>query len=123
MVTTPETIAAALDELAGRDADIARILADVGYPEPRVREPGFSTLLNIIIGQQVSVQSAAAIRGRLQEAADPLTPGSFLALDDDALRAVGFSRRKIEYGRLLAQDIQEGRFDPDALPALDAGTA
>ncbi|MDD9902378.1 MAG: DNA-3-methyladenine glycosylase 2 family protein [Rhodospirillaceae bacterium] len=123
MVTTPETIAAALDELAGRDADIARTLADVGYPEPRVREPGFATLLNIIIGQQVSVQSAAAIRGRLLEAADPLTPESFLALDDDALRAVGFSRRKIEYGRFLAQDIQEGRFDPDALPALDDGTA
>jgi len=119
MVSTPKTIAAALDALAERDADIADTLAEVGYPEPRVREPGFATLLNIIIGQQVSVQSAAAIRGRLQEAADPLTPDSFLALDDPALRGVGFSRRKIEYGRLLAQDIQEGRFDPNALPALD----
>ena len=122
MVTTPESIAAALDELADRDKDIARTLAEVGYPEPRVREPGFATLLNIIIGQQVSVQSAAAIRGRLHDAADPLTPESFLALDDDALRAVGFSRRKIEYGRLLAEDIREGRFDPDGLPALEDDT-
>lgn len=122
MVSTPKTIAAALGALAERDLDIADTLAEVGYPEPRVREPGFATLLNIIIGQQVSVRSAAAIRGRLQEATDPLTPDSFLALDDPALRGVGFSGRKIEYGRLLAQDIQEGRFDPDALPALDDDT-
>ncbi len=119
MVTTPKSIAAALEELAERDADISRTLAEAGYPEPRVRDPGFATLLNIIIGQQVSVQSAAAIRGRLLEAADPLTPDSYLAMDDAALRGVGFSRRKIEYGRLLAQDIKEHRFDPDALPALD----
>ncbi len=119
MVTTPKSIAAALDALAARDTDIARTLAEVGYPEPRVREPGFATLLNIIIGQQVSVQSAAVIRGRLLDAANPLTPDSFLALDQAALRGVGFSRRKIEYGKLLAQDIREGRFDPDGLPALE----
>lgn len=119
MVTTPQSIAAALDRLAARDDDIARTLAEVGYPEPRGREPGFATLLNIIVGQQVSVQSATAIRERLLTAADPLTPASFLTLDDAALRGIGFSRRKIEYGRLLALDILEGRFDPDGLPALD----
>lgn len=119
MVTTPQSIADALDMLAERDPDIARTLAEVGYPEPRVRTPGFATLLDIIVGQQVSTQSAAAIRGRLHAAADPMTPDSFLSLDDAALRGIGFSRRKIEYGRLLAQDIADGRFDPDGLPALD----
>lgn len=119
MVTTPQSIAAALDRLAARDDDIARTLAEVGYPEPRGREPGFATLLNIIVGQQVSVPSATAIRERLLAAADPLTPASFLALGDAALRGIGFSRRKIEYGRLLARDILDGRFDPDGLPALD----
>jgi DNA-3-methyladenine glycosylase II len=123
MVTTPKSIAVALDALAERDTDIARMVAEVGYPEPRIREPGFATLLNIIIGQQVSVQSAAAIRARLAEAASPLTPESFRALDDEALRAVGFSRRKVEYGRLLAEDIQEERFDPDGLSLLDDDAA
>ncbi len=109
MVMTRQSIAKALDLLAARDGDIARALAEVGYPEPRVREPGFATLLNIIVGQQVSVQSAAAIRERLLAAADPLTPTSFLALNDVALRGIGFSHRKIAYGRLLARDILEGR--------------
>lgn len=116
---TPESIAAALDELAARDADIARALETVGYPAPRNREPGFATFLNIIIGQQVSVHAAAAIRARLAVAADPLTPENFLTLDDDALRAVGLSRRKMEYGRLLALDIESGAFEPDRLPEFD----
>ena len=116
---TPEIIATALDGLAERDDDIARILREVGYPAPRVREPGFATFVNIIVGQQVSVASATAIRARLDAAAGPVTPKSLLALDHDALRAVGFSRRKIEYCRLLADDILAGRFDPDALDRLD----
>ena len=111
--------ATALDALAKRDTDIARVIGEVGYPEPRNRDPGFETFVNIIIGQQVSVHAAAAIRGRLLAAADPLTPESMLALDDDALKAVGLSRRKMEYSRLLAQDVLEGRFDPDGLHKLD----
>ena len=85
MVTTPQSIATALGRLAARDDDIARTLAEVGYPEPRVREPGFATLLNIMVGQQVSVPSATAIRERLLAAADPMTPASFMALDDAAV--------------------------------------
>ena len=116
---TKKVIAPALDALAKRDTDIARVIGEVGYPEPRNRDPGFETFVNIIIGQQVSVHAAAAIRGRLLAAADPLTPESMLALDDDALKAVGLSRRKMEYSRLLAQDVLEGRFDPDGLHKLD----
>lgn len=116
---TKKVIATALDALAKRDTEIARVIGEVGYPEPRNRDPGFETFVNIIIGQQVSVHAAAAIRGRLLAAADPLTPESMLALDDDALKAVGLSRRKMEYSRLLAQDVLEGRFDPDGLHKLD----
>jgi hypothetical protein len=81
---TPDIIAKALDGLAERDAGIARTLRAVGYPAPRYREPGFGTFVNIIIGQQVSVASASAIRGRLDALAGPVTPQSLLALDDDA---------------------------------------
>jgi DNA-3-methyladenine glycosylase II len=120
MTITSEIIATALDGLAERDCDIARVLRAVGYPAPRHREPGFGTFVNIIIGQQVSVASATAIRGRLMAAAaGPLTPQSMLALDDDALKAVGLSRRKMEYCRLLAGDIIAGRFDPGTLDQLD----
>jgi DNA-3-methyladenine glycosylase II len=69
--------------------------------------------------QQVSVYAARAILGRLREAADPLTPDSFLALDEVALKRIGFSRQKVRYGRALAEELLAGRLDLEGLEALD----
>jgi len=110
---TPATIRNALDTLAARDGDLAEAIAMVGYPEPRNREPGFAALLNIIVGQQVSALAAAAIRARLAEAVDPLTPEKFLAAGDEVLRAVGLSRRKVEYGCGLAEAMLSGMLETD----------
>lgn len=82
------------------------------------REPGFPTLVHIILEQQVSLASALAAFNRLCEIADPLTPQSLLKLDDDTLRAAGFSRQKTRYSRGLAQAILDGTFEPEALPAM-----
>lgn len=114
---TPDFIRETLDALGKRDPDIAQAIALVGYPEPRNREPGFGALLNIIAAQQVSAASAAAIRARLLAAIDPLTPESFLAASDEMLRAVGFSRRKIEYGRGIAEAMRSGLLDAGRLAA------
>jgi len=116
---TPDFIRESLDTLGERDADIARALAEVGYPEPRNREPGFGALLNIIAGQQVSTFAAAAIRDRLVAAVDPLTPENFLAASDETLRAVGLSRRKVEYGRGIAEEMCSGRLDAERLANAD----
>lgn len=112
---TPEFVRDALDSLGERDADVARALALVGYPEPRNREPGFGALIDIIAGQQVSTFAARAIRGRLLAAVDPLSPENFLAASDETLRAVGLSRRKIEYGRGIAEEMRSGRLDAECL--------
>jgi DNA-3-methyladenine glycosylase II len=114
---TPDFIRDSLDSLSERDRDVARAVAQVGYPEPRNREPGFGALINIITGQQVSTFAAAAIRGRLVAAVDPLTPEGFLAASDETLRAVGLSRRKIEFGRGIAEEMRAGRLDADTLSA------
>ena len=86
---TPEFIRDALDIVAERDDDLGDALGQFGYPAPRNREPGFPTLINIIIGQQVSTHAAAAIRNRLEAAVNPLTPETFLATNNEALRGVG----------------------------------
>jgi DNA-3-methyladenine glycosylase II len=114
---TPDFIRETLDALGQRDPDIARAVALVGYPEPRNREPGFGALLNIVAAQQVSTASAAAIRGRLLAAIDPLTPENFLLASDETLRAVGFSRRKVEYGRGIAEAMRSGLLDAERLAA------
>ena len=58
---TPKKIKQGLDEIAVRDKDVADALSRVGYPVPRKRPPGFGTLIDIIVGQQVS--AAAAMGG------------------------------------------------------------
>lgn len=112
-------LARAIDQLAVIDPDVRAAVARIGYPIPRVRRPGFATLLQIIVSQQVSTRSAAAIWGRLDAACGhAATPERFLDLDDVALRAVGLSGRKIDYGRGLARAIAEGTLDLDQLAAL-----
>jgi DNA-3-methyladenine glycosylase II len=110
------TLARAIDRLAGVDTDIAAALERIGYPIPRLREPGFATLLRIMVAQQVSTRAAAAIWDRLELACAPLVSAErFLGLDDAALRAIGLSRRKMEYGRGLAEAVAGKVLDLDGL--------
>jgi len=105
--------------LTGRDADLAAIVHRHGPPPLWSRPPGFSTLLHIILEQQVSLASARAAFRKLQAAAYPLTPQAFLRLDDPTLKAVGFSRQKTRYGRELARAVTSGRLDFNRLARLD----
>jgi DNA-3-methyladenine glycosylase II len=114
-----ESLLRAVRLLSRRDPDLGRVVCKFGAPPMWAREAGFSTLLHIILEQQVSLASARAAHNKLLEAASPLTPQSFLELDDVALKAVGFSRQKTAYGRHLAQSIIEGRIDLDALHSLN----
>lgn len=82
------------------------------------REPGFGTLIHIILEQQVALASALAAFQRLQQVIRPLTPERFLLLTDQQLKKVGFSRQKMGYGRLLAQAILNGELDLEALQHL-----
>jgi DNA-3-methyladenine glycosylase II len=120
---TEETLARGLQFLSERDRDLAIILKELGPPPMWFREPGFPTLIHIILEQQVSLASARAAFQRLLAVAKPLTPHNFLLLDDGSLNAMGFSRQKIIYGRHLSTSIIEGQLDPDGLGALDDAEA
>ena len=110
---------AALDELASRDPDVAAALARTGYPEPRVHEPGFATLLRAVAAQQISTAAAAAVWRRVEAALEgEVTAASVLALAETDLRACGFSGRKVEYARGLAAAVEAGVLPLKALPAM-----
>ncbi|HKW63624.1 MAG TPA: hypothetical protein VJN89_13830 [Candidatus Acidoferrum sp.] len=98
-------------ELARRDADLAGVVKTYGRPSLWVREPGFPTLVYIILEQQVSLASAKAAFDRLQLAVKPLTPKGFLQLSDAKLLRIGFSRQKTLYTRLLAESLARRHFD------------
>jgi len=121
---TGPVLARAIDRLAVIDPDIQAAVTRIGYPISRLRPKGFATLLRIMVSQQVSTHAAAAIWGRLEAAMDDgATPERFLALDDAALRTVGLSGRKMEYGRGLAQAITGGSLDLEGLGSLSEDDA
>jgi DNA-3-methyladenine glycosylase II len=105
----------ALDHLSEADADLGQAIRLVGPPPPRARPPGFPTLLQIILAQQLSTASADAIWRRLNAGVQRLTPDSFLALGEEALRAIGFSRQKVVYSRGLAEMCTRGDLDLEGL--------
>ena len=115
-----EDLRSSLDELAGREPRIAAALEAAGYPEPRISEPGYQTLLRAIVGQQVSVKAAASMWAKLVAlVGDPPDPEALIAASDETLRAAGLSRQKASYARSLAEEVVSGRLDFAKLPADD----
>ncbi|MGA0546010.1 DNA-3-methyladenine glycosylase family protein [Brevundimonas sp. VNH65] len=73
----------------------------------------------MIIEQQVSVASAAAIWARTVDGlGGEVSPARVLALSPEALRAFGLSGPKVRYVREIAQAQADGRIDLDDLRGL-----
>jgi len=120
MGLSAEQLRTSLDTLAACEPLIAVAVDRVGYPEPRIRDRGYETLLRTIVGQQVSVAAAQSIWVKLGAALGDLTrPEIVAAASDDELRAAGLSRQKASYARSLADEVTSGRLDLGALPADD----
>jgi DNA-3-methyladenine glycosylase II len=120
---TEETMAHGLSFLSDIDPDLAEILNHLGPPPLRAREPGFPTLVYLILEQQVSLASARATYDRLADRLSPLTPEGFLELDDATLKNNGFSRQKTAYCRHLALSILENRLNLPRLGEMDTPAA
>jgi len=115
---TEEFFAEAVRELTTRDADLKRVVEKYGVPPLWIREPGFPTLVYIILEQQVSLASARALYQKLEKTVRPFTPEKFLKLTEVEMRQLGFSRQKSHYTRLLAEAMNQNQFDLDALHEL-----
>lgn len=120
MGLTAEAIREGLDHIATRAPLLGRAIERVGYPEPRIRQTGYRTLLRTIVGQQVSVSAAASVWNKLEVLlGEDMPPQDLLATEFDALRACGLSRQKQGYARSLCELVVSGELDLDSLPADD----
>jgi DNA-3-methyladenine glycosylase II len=120
MGLTADQLRSGLDALASREPGIARALALTGYPEPRIRDTGYATLLRTIVGQQVSVAAAASVWSKLEgRLGETMAPEALLAAEFDALRGCGLSRQKQGYARSLCELVLAGSLDFDNLPTDD----
>jgi len=79
------------------------------------RNRGFSTLIKIILEQQVSLLSARAMYCRLDAHVNGTTPGAVHALRVAGLRQIGFTRQKAAYCHGLAKRVLDGSLDLQAV--------
>lgn len=105
--------------LAARDNDLARLLETDGVPPLWSRKPCFSTLIHIILEQQVSLASARAMYRRLIDNLVPFTPNRFLEVGSSYLRSLGVTRQKAAYSINCAKAICLGQLDLKALSRMD----
>ena len=114
-------VAAATEELAGRDPVIARLVAAAGpcaLGAPR-QLTHFGSLCRSITFQQLGGKAASTIFGRFVAAAtggvEPidLTPEGVLACSEEAMRAAGLSAAKTRSIRALAERAASGELALD----------
>jgi DNA-3-methyladenine glycosylase II len=79
-------------------------------------------LAAIVMGQQLSTASAAAILGRLEAAINPLDAKGVAAASDETLRACGLSTAKIRTLRAASEAVAAG-LDLPGLAEIDAEEA
>lgn len=120
MGLTAEAIREGLDAIAAGEPAIARALELAGYPEPRIRDTGYATLLRTIVGQQVSVAAASSMWRKLEEfLGSDMPPEKLLSSEFDELRACGLSRQKQGYARSLCELVVSGALNLEDLPQDD----
>ncbi len=119
LAPTPDQVADARQALALLDPALARAHARTPVFEWRRRTGGFEGLFHMIVDQQVSVASAAAIWARVVAGLDgDVTPDRVLATDIQTLRGFGLSIQKATYGHEIARAEADGRIDFDHLERL-----
>jgi len=108
---TQKGLAVAARELAARDEMLAGIHSTYGDPPLWRRATGFTTLVHIILEQQVSLKSAKAMLVRLEGKITPFTPERFVGLGFDYFRSLGVTRQKSSYLVDLSASIVSGQLN------------
>ena len=111
-----------LEFLLAQEARFEKALKVVDEVPLRLRPQGFEALVSILVHQQVSLASAAAIWARVEAGLNPLAPATIQRLSDDDLRGAGLSRPKIRYLRALADAVISGQLDLETLATADETT-
>lgn len=120
---TEVSLADAARQLAKRDKDLAAILERHGPPPLWARRPDFSTLVKIILEQQVSLRSAAALFKRLKQNTVPFQPARVLELGEVHLKSLGLTRQKTSYCLHLAESLVNKRLRLSLLARMNDAEA
>lgn len=118
IIETADDIRTGMRALRRKCAHLRRVHDLTGDPPLRRRPAGLEGLARIVVGQQLSTASAAAIWSRLEAAVAPLSAEALLAASDEVLRGAGLSTPKIRTLRNVARAVSDGALAIESLGAL-----
>jgi len=123
LIDSEAALQANLRGLLALDPVMADMHAAGVIPPLRKRDGGFGGLVAIIMAQQLSVASAAAITARLRAAIAPFSPENLLATPVETLIGAGLSQPKIRATISVAEAAANGHLDFGALAGMSGEAA
>jgi DNA-3-methyladenine glycosylase II len=120
---TQKSLAQAAYLLARRDKQLASILTNHGPPPLWRRPTGFTTLVRIILEQQVSLRSGESMFNRLAGSIDPFVPERFIQVGESHLRSLGVTRQKAAYLLHLSSTLAGGKLRLEGLIRMNDADA
>ena len=108
-----------VEALSATDPDLGAVVRRFGPPPLWARRPGFATLVQIVLEQQVSLASARATFGRLRDASGDITAERFATLTAAQVQSAGVTRQKTSYCLGIARQIVDGTLDLRRLGRAD----
>jgi len=120
---TRKSLAQGASLLAQRDKHLASILTNHGPPPLWRRPTGFTTLVRIILEQQVSLRSGESMFNRLAGSIDPFVPERFIQVGESHLRSLGVTRQKAAYLVHLSSTLAGGELRLEGLIRMNDADA
>lgn len=120
LLANDTTVAGSAVHLKLHDPILGPVIDAVGPCTIRPHTNYYQELVQSIIGQQLSLKAAAAIEARFVAlfGGDFPSPEAIISIDDDSLRAVGFSRAKVGYVKDLALHVRQKKILLDRFDTL-----
>ncbi|MGV3697021.1 DNA-3-methyladenine glycosylase family protein [Flavobacterium sp.] len=110
---------AAIAFLIENDEVFKKLHLQYGNPFIPSRPPGFATLCQLILEQQVSIDSAKATYLKVEKLLGKVSPETIANCSEEDLKSCGVSRQKISYLKILAKAVSE-ELDLESLTAKSA---
>ena len=99
-----QSLKEAIAYLSKADPDFRKVIKERNKQIILFKRPsGFEGLINLIVEQQLSVASAAAIFKRLKKSIVPFSPKKFSLLENDIFKLAGLSQQKIDYCKGISE--------------------
>ena len=83
--------------LTHADPKLAKLILEHQQYSISSRGEALETLLRSIVGQQISVQAAASVWGKLEKKIGKINPENVLLMSFEELKSCGLSKQKVQY--------------------------